>query len=62
MRWMLLFRVTRPEGKNVSSRANGYYHGHLIEIFLNHFDAEFSDSTASARPADGDSVSAPKKV
>ncbi|WP_236218177.1 hypothetical protein [Pseudomonas rhodesiae] len=56
----LLFRMTRPEGKNVSSRAYAYYHGHLIETFLNHFDEKFSHSAASALPADGDSVSSPQ--
>lgn len=54
----LLFKMIRPEGKNVSARAYAYYHGHLIETFLNHFDEKFSSASASALPADGDSTSA----
>ena len=54
----LLFKMIRPEGKNVSARAYAYYHGHLIETFLNHFDENFSSASASALPADGDNTSA----
>lgn len=57
---LLLFKMIRPEGKNITSRAYAYYHGHLIETFLNHFDSQFSSAAASAYPADGDIVSAPK--
>jgi hypothetical protein len=39
----------------------GYYHGHLIETFLNHFDSDFSDGSATALPAAGDLVSSEKK-
>ncbi|WP_416467874.1 hypothetical protein [Pseudomonas sp. LFS044] len=52
----LLFKIVRPEGKNISQRAYGYYHGHLIETFLNHFDKKFVSASASAMPADGDNV------
>ena len=57
----LLFRVTRPKGRNVTARAYAYYHGHLIETFLNHFDKMFSDATASALADDCDSVNPPKE-
>ena len=53
----LLFRIIRPEGKSISQRAYAYYHGHLIETFLNHFDKQFSNASASALPEDGDNVS-----
>ena len=35
----------------------GYYHGHLIETFLNHFDQSFSQGAASALPTNNDKVS-----
>jgi len=53
---VLLFKLIRPEGKNISSRAYAYYHGHLVETFLNHFDKLFTSASASALPADGDNV------
>lgn len=53
---VLLFKIIRPEGKNILSRAYAYYHGHLIETFLNHFDKQFVSALASAMPADGDKV------
>lgn len=56
----LLFNIRRPEGKIVTPRAYAYYHGHLIETFLNHFDEEFTHSVASALAEHGDIVSLPK--
>lgn len=55
---VLLFKIIRPEGKSIGARAYAYYHGHLIETFMNHFDRKFSLAAASALPADGDNVSA----
>ncbi|UZE27758.1 hypothetical protein [Pseudomonas asplenii] len=34
----------------------GYYHGHLTETFLNHFDTLFRTASSSAQTAFGDSV------
>lgn len=50
----LTFNIIRPEGANISVPVYGYYHGHLIETFLNHFDQEFSSTSASPRCTDGD--------
>lgn len=57
---ILLFRIVRPQGHAIETRAYGYYHGHLIETFLNHFDSQFKSVSASAMPADGDDVAPPK--
>src|ERR1700760_2962072 len=37
----LTFNIIKPENMNVSSMVYAYYHGHLVETFLNHFDEEF---------------------
>ena len=50
----LVFNIVRPQNSNVSSLVYGYYHGHLIETFLNHFDQLFTKGTATALPAAGD--------
>ena len=52
----LVFNIVPSKDKTVSITAYGYYHGHLIETFLNHFDDLFSTANASARPNDGDRV------
>lgn len=53
---VLLFKIIRPKDKGIGVRVYGYYQGHLIETFLNHFDRSFSNAVASAMPADGDDV------
>jgi hypothetical protein len=40
----------------VSVTAYGYYHGHLIETFLNHFDNMFKVGAATASPTAPDKV------
>ncbi|WP_286952854.1 MULTISPECIES: hypothetical protein [unclassified Pseudomonas] len=57
---VLLFKIIRPQGQVINTRVYGYYHGHLIETFLNHFDTRFRSASASAMPADGDDVQPPK--
>jgi hypothetical protein len=52
----LRFNIIRPEGKNISVTTYGYYHGHLIETFLNHFDNQFTQGGASAKPTTNDDV------
>ncbi|WP_445147301.1 hypothetical protein [Dyella sp. Tek66A03] len=54
----LRFNVIRPAGINISSTVYAYYHGHLIETFLNHFDRDFSRGEATAMPSQNDDVSA----
>ena len=52
----LRFNIIRPENKNIDVEVYGYYHGHLIETFLNHFDNDFTWGSASALPSSGDDV------
>lgn len=52
----LTFNIIKPKDKNVSSLAYAYYHGHLLETFLNHFDTSFKNGVSSARPEAGDNV------
>ncbi|MCS3395418.1 hypothetical protein NX868_06965 [Burkholderia thailandensis] len=53
----LTFNIIHPNGKTITIQAYGYYHGHLIETFLNHFDEVFSSAHASAGPQAGDIIS-----
>jgi hypothetical protein len=50
----LTFNIIKPKDRNVTTPVYGYYHGHLIETFLNHFDKDFTKADASALPAIGD--------
>lgn len=54
----LIFNIIRPNNANVTAIAYAYYHGHLIETFLNHFDEQFTLGQASALPAQGDDCTA----
>lgn len=54
----LVFNIIAPKDGAVSSAAYAYYHGHLIETFLNHFDTQFFNASASAMPIAGDLVKA----
>jgi hypothetical protein len=53
----LTFNIVRSKDSSVSSVAYAYYHGHLIETFLTHFDGLFSNASASAMPEADDRVS-----
>jgi hypothetical protein len=50
----LTFNIFRSKGEQVRKTVYGYYHGHLIQTFLNHFDQEFTKAiaTADATPED----------
>src|SRR5579883_2696203 len=37
----LAFNILRPQNANISTPVYGYYHGHLIETFINHFGKSF---------------------
>jgi hypothetical protein len=52
----LTFNIIKPKNKAISAVAYAYYHGHLIETFLNHFDKSFQNGVASALPEAGDLV------
>lgn len=53
----LVFNIIKPKGSNVSTIVYGYYHGHLTETFLNHFDKSFNHASSSALPVAGDRCS-----
>jgi hypothetical protein len=50
----LTFNIVAPKDEIVTSLVYAYYHGHLIETFLTHFDQDFKNSTASSLPEQGD--------
>jgi hypothetical protein len=52
----LTFNIIKPQNSNVSVAVYGYYHGHLVETFLNHFDAGFGEGSATASPTSDDRV------
>jgi hypothetical protein len=52
----LTFNIIKPKGRDVATIVYGYYHGHLLETFLNHFDEMFSVGSASALPENSDMV------
>ena len=53
----LVFNILRPQNINISNTVYGYFHGHLTETFLNHFDQLFTSASSSALPAAGDNCS-----
>ncbi|WP_460952588.1 hypothetical protein AB6N16_08045 [Pseudomonas marginalis] len=54
----LVFNLIRPTGTNISVTVYGYYHGHLTETFLNHFDQKFTTAQSSAVGTTGDNIKA----
>ena len=52
----LSFYIVKSRDIEITARAYAYYHGHLIETFLAHFDTQFSRATASALAEQGDLV------
>lgn len=57
----LRFVIVPPEGSNISSLVYAYYHGHLTQTFLDHFDKMFTYAVSSAYPEHGDIVASPAK-
>jgi hypothetical protein len=53
----LVFNIIKPKNQNVSTVVYGYYHGHLIETFLNHFDQNLSVARVTPLPTDEDRCS-----
>ncbi len=53
----LIFSIIKPKSENISTQVYAYYHGHLTETFLNHFDRQFTDGVASALPRHNDNIS-----
>lgn len=52
----LRFNIVKPKNTNITTDVYAYYHGHLIETFLNHFDCDFSRGVATAMPSQNDLV------
>ena len=52
----LTFKIIKQKTVTMTTQVYGYYHGHLIETFLNHFDNAFTSGCATAQPASGDIV------
>ena len=52
----LRFNIIRPQGEKIAVDVYGYYHGHLVETFLNHFDHDFTQGTATAVASANDKV------
>jgi hypothetical protein len=50
----LRFNIVKNKSENVSVTVYGYYHGHLTETFLNHFDSDFALVSASPKCTAGD--------
>ena len=53
----LVFNIIKPKNQNIGVVTYGYFHGHLIETFLNHFDDMFTSGVASAAGEEGDRCS-----
>lgn len=53
----LTFNIIKPKGAVISTVTYAYYHGHLIETFLGHFDTNFSQASSSALPTSDDIIS-----
>ena len=52
----LTFNLIRPKGLGISVTVYAYYHGHMLETFLNHFDKSFENGIVTALPGPGDNV------
>jgi hypothetical protein len=52
----LTFNIVKPKDTPISSLVYAYYHGHLTETFLNHFNGLFKQAISSARAETGDNV------
>ena len=51
----LTFNIIKPKNvNNITSPVYSYYHGHLLETFLNHFDTQFSNGSATANCTSSD--------
>ena len=53
----LAFNIIKPGDASVTPLVYAYYHGHLMETFLNHFDKLFTVGQASALATSGDHCS-----
>jgi hypothetical protein len=52
----LAFYTIPPGGKKIARKDFAYYHGHLIETFINHFPKKFDLARATPNADGGDQV------
>jgi hypothetical protein len=52
----LTFNIIRPKGRSIDTPTYAAYHGHFVEMLLNHFDSEFALACSSALPTPRDLV------
>ena len=50
------FNILPPQGRVITRATYGFYHAHLVETLLTHFDSEFMTITATALPDGADIV------
>lgn len=50
----LIFNILGQKRQKMSVAVYAVYHGRFIEMLLTHFDKMFTQSSATARPTDGD--------
>ncbi|WP_296710611.1 hypothetical protein [Rhodoblastus sp.] len=53
----LTFNIIKPQNIAVTGLVYAYYHGHLTETFLSHFDQNFAKSESTALPTPQDKCS-----
>lgn len=51
----LAFYLKFEQGKKFDPMLYAYYHGHLIETMIHHFDSHFTLASATPNAVDGDS-------
>lgn len=54
---VLTFNIVKSQNSSISTVVYAYFHGHLTETFLNHFDSFFTKAISSAMPTSSDKVS-----
>lgn len=52
----VVFKIMGRKSTRMKTGEYAAYHGHFIEMLLNHFDGRFSTATATAQATDGDQV------
>ena len=57
----LRFNIIKPQNADVTVEVYAYYHGHLTQTFLDHFNQNFSTATSTALPSSNDKLIAVKK-
>jgi len=52
----LAFYTIPPKDRRIQLADYAYYHGHLLETFINHFPDQFSSASATPRAVPSDSI------